>query len=371
MLVSNYFTPVASKKIQQKDYLDKSLSLRKNISLFNPAITKNLDKYDIIFFSFDNNTGMNVRNELYSLAGFSKKLKIIDLGFLKGDTKENKVAALREAMIELIKLNKIIIILGENKFFSYSVYAAYEFSEKFLSLTEISPFIKLKSNKENVSDDDFLNKIILYDKHKLFHFTNIGYQIHYTNENIIDRLNKKSWEAYRLSKIKADINSNEYLLRNAEFISFDMQSVRHIDAPDVENPVTNGFSALDACKLSYYSGISDELCIFSLWNIKPDLKNETITTKLAAQIIWYFISGYINRFNDFPDEIDEKYKKIMVPIENTDKHLVFYNNKNNERWWFEVPLNDENYLVPCSKDDYIEALKGDIPIRWIKFFNKV
>ena len=370
--IDNYFNPVDILKIKPKQYQDKKLTIKNKIEIYKGQKKfKKLDYFDILFFSLNNSSSTQVRKELYSLSSFVNNIKLADLGYLKtGKTKKDKVAALREIIIELSEYNKTIIILGEEKYLSYSVYDAYEFKEKDISITEISPTIKFKNTTEDITEEDFLNKIILNKKHRLFHFTNIAYQSHYTNESIIDLLNKQSWEAHRLTKIKNQVNTTEYLLRNSEFISIDLSAIRHIDAKDVINSVPNGLSAYEICKLSYYAGISDDSKILGLWNIIPNLKDETITTKLTAQIIWYYLSGYSNRFNDFPDEINNRYKKITVPIENTDMSIVFYNNRANNRWWFEVPLNDEDYIVPCSEDEYIMTLKGDVPTRWIKFYNK-
>ena len=370
--LNTYFNFVDLAGIKTKEYLSENLTFKNQIEIIKGQKTsKFLKKFDILFFSFDNSTSLQIRKELYSLSSFANNIKIADLGYLKsGKTNKDKASALREIIIELHELDKTLIIIGENKFYSYSIYDAFEFKEESISLTEISPMIKLKANNEDVTEDDFLNKILLNEHHRLFHFINIAYQSHFTNEAVLDLINKKSWEAHRLNKIKNQINTTEYLLRNSEFISLDLSAIRHIDASDVTEPMPNGLSAYEASKLAYYAGISDDSKIFGIWNGLPNLKKESITTKLTAQIIWYFLSGYTNRFNDYPDEINSNYKKIIVPIENSDKSIIFYNNKTNNRWWFEVPLNDEDYLVPCSENEYLETLKGDIPTRWIKFLNK-
>jgi len=370
--LNTYFNFVELKDIKTKEYLSENLTFKNQIEIIKGQKTsKYLKKFDILFFSFDNSTSLQVRKELYSLSSFANNIKIADLGYLKsGKTNKDKAAALREIIIELQELDKTLIILGENKFYSYSIYDAFEFKEKSISLTEISPMIKFKANNEDITEEDFLNKILLNDRHRLFHFINIAYQSHFTNEAVLDLINKKSWEAHRLNKIKNQINTTEYLLRNSEFISLDLSAIRHIDAGDVTEPMPSGLSAYEASKLAYYAGISDDSKVFGIWNALPNLKKESITTKLTAQIIWYFLSGYTNRFNDYPDEVNNNYKKIIVPIENSDKSIIFYNNKTNNRWWFEVPLNDEDYLVPCSENEYLETLKGDIPTRWIKFLNK-
>ena len=149
-----------------------------------------------------------------------------------------------------------------------------------------------------------------------------------------------------------------------------MSAISYFDAPDVKNQTPNGFSAHDICQIAYYAGISDNSELFSIAELLDDLKDETITTKLTAQIIWYYISGFNNRYYDKPFSEDNKYKKISVAIAKNDTSIVFYNNTVNNRWWFEVEVGNKRIPVSCSEKDYTETLNGNIPLRWIKFDSK-
>jgi len=54
---------------------------------------------------------------------------------------------------------------------------------------------------------------------------------------------------------------------------------------------------------------------------------------------------------------------------------VFYKSEKTERWWAEVPsFNsdiDKQILIACTNDDYILASNGDVPERWLRFFQKI
>jgi hypothetical protein len=59
-------------------------------------------------------------------------------------------------------------------------------------------------------------------------------------------------------------------------------------------------------------------------------------------------------------------------------NAYFYKNKKLEKWWMEVPIINsnpslplENYFIPCSYNDYQKAVKGDVPERWWKVFQKM
>ena len=49
-----------------------------------------------------------------------------------------------------------------------------------------------------------------------------------------------------------------------------------------------------------------------------------------------------------------------------------------DKWWVEIPLihtnsqiPNDNYFIPCSYNDYKAAVKGEIPERWWKAFQKM
>ena len=58
--------------------------------------------------------------------------------------------------------------------------------------------------------------------------------------------------------------------------------------------------------------------------------------------------------------------------------VVFYKSKKSSRWWVEVPCSGESkykylrhYIVPCLYEDYVAAMNGQVPIRWLIAYNKM
>ena len=369
--IQNYFECVSAFDYKYDKYTATELSFGKNITI-NTGIQKEytLSNYDIIIFSVGlNNTAQQIRKELYSLAYFDKKTNIIDLGNLKISNSAENIYTLREALLEIKAEVKSIIVIGDNKNILQGIYNTYEFDDKFVNITEISSIINFV-NPESESNSGDLNKILLNNNHKLFHYINLGYQTHYNHVKTTDLLNNLGFEAHRFGLLKNDIRTNEHLLRDADIVSIDMSAISYFDAPDVKDQTPNGFSAHDICQIAYYAGISDNSEVFSITELLDNLKDETITTKLTAQIIWYYISGFNSRFNDNPFSEDNKYKKISVAIAKNDTSIVFYNNTVNNRWWFEVEIGNKRIAISCAEKDYTETLNGNIPLRWIKFDSK-
>ena len=91
-------------------------------------------------------------------------------------------------------------------------------------------------------------------------------------------------------------------------------------------------------------------------------------------MIWYFIDGVNSRALDYPYCGYEEYAKYSVVIDDIDT-IEFMESNKTGRWWMKINKDVGNKkkrhaLVPCTEEDYIEALKGNVPDRWIKALNK-
>lgn len=83
--------------------------------------------------------------------------------------------------------------------------------------------------------------------------------------------------------------------------------------------------------------------------------------------------------HDFPiDKQSNDYNKFMVKLSNQREELIFFKSKKSNRWWMEVECAtsvkakyERHYLVPCSHEDYEQALEDDIPDRWLQAYQKL
>ena len=90
-----------------------------------------------------------------------------------------------------------------------------------------------------------------------------------------------------------DDKSAEPILRDAHIIGLDMKALAWLASGDSEYGNPNGIDSRLICILSRYSGISDKCRYFGLF----ELLNNSISTKLYAQIIWYFIEYNIQEYS--------------------------------------------------------------------------
>ena len=186
------------------------------------------------------------------------------------------------------------------------------------------------------------------------------------------------FDTYRLGYVRQNIEEVEPYIRNADMVSFDISSIRISDAPGNNLALPNGFYGEEACQIARYAGISDKLSSIGFYEYNPSLDIRNQTAKLIAQIIWYFIDGYYNRKNDLPHIQKDDYYKYNVALKIDKQLIVFYKSKKSDRWWMEVPCPTEinskyqrHYLVPCSYNDYLEALKEEMPDRWWQVYQKL
>ena len=124
--------------------------------------------------------------------------------------------------------------------------------------------------------------------------------------------------------------------------------------------------------------MSDKLSSIGFFELNPRFENNGQTAHLVAHAIWYFIEGFYNRRSDFPYIDKQNYKRYTVPMHNEGLELVFYKSKKSDRWWMEIPCDEQmkqryarHLLVACSYADYQTALNNDIPERWWRFYNKL
>jgi hypothetical protein len=165
----------------------------------------------------------------------------------------------------------------------------------------------------------------------------------------------------------------EPVLRDSDIVSFDISAVRQPDAPAFFNSPPSGFNTEEACQLARYAGLSDRVTTFGLFEVNPKHDVLDQTSKLAAQIIWYFLDGLNNRKPEYPEEEDPNFKTFIVGHSDLDYEITFHKSLISERWWMEIPNPKQqgNVLISCSYSDYQLACEQEVPDLWWKSFQKL
>ncbi len=159
--------------------------------------------------------------------------------------------------------------------------------------------------------------------------------------------------------MKDDIKNAEPIIRNADFINFNLSAIAQPYSPANKNASANGLSGEQACQLCRYAGLSDKLTSFGIFELNPTIADNSLTSNLVAQMLWYFIDGYYNRKKDFPACNKKEYIKYIVTIEEGNQEIILYKSPKSDRWWMEVPYHanllkkyERHLMLPCTYEDY-------------------
>jgi arginase family enzyme len=317
----------------------------------------------------------NIRKYLYNLYIGRWEMPLGDLGNIyKGETLEDSLFALKEVISELLRMNIIPIVIGGSQDLTFAMYRAYDVLEQTVNLTAVDSRFDLGQQGEQLHAQNYLSHIVLKKPYNLYHYANIGYQTYFVNQEELDLMERMFFDVVRLGNLRHSIEECEPYLRNADLVSIDLGVVRQHDAPATAYPSPNGFTGEEACAVARYAGLSDKVTSFGIFEYNPNLDFGNQTAHLAAQMIWYFLEGYSHRKQDYPFSPKKEHIKFTVLIAEGDHEITFYKSPKSDRWWVEVPINtkqsNRHTLVPCSHNDYLAALKGEIPMRWWRAYQK-
>ncbi|WP_309641959.1 formimidoylglutamase [Flavobacterium sp.] len=310
----------------------------------------------------------NSREALYSLFPGNWETSIADLGdILAGNSKSDTYFALQMVVASLMKRKIIPIVIGGSQDLTYPLYRAYDELEQMVNLVTIDSKFDFGKESDPIAASSYLTKIVLDEPNNLFNYSNVGFQTYYNSQEEIDLIEKLFFDAYRLGDVSNAISIAEPVFRDADIVSLDLTSVKSSDSGNFTNFTPNGFNGKEICALARYSGLSDKVSLFGIFN-HNDSQQESV---LIAQIIWYFIEGFHYRSNEYPFGSKDNYLKYIIPFE--DEHLVFYKSDKTDRWWIEIPFISasnnklkKSTLLPCSYEEYLGACNQQVPERWWK-----
>jgi formiminoglutamase len=382
MNIRDYFNPISLDK-PENDVLSNNRLFCKHIDIHTPDFEiNNLQGYKIAIIGVTEirgcgivgieNTADAIRNQLYQLNFFEKKISIVDLGNLKqGNDLKDTYFALRDVILELQGYNICPIVIGGSQDLTYGCFLAFEYLKNPYTLCTIDYRVDVAFEAySKLTCENFLNSIILENKH-LFEYINIGQQACFANTDNIDLFENLFHEIIRLGILRNNSIYAEPYLRDSDIVSVDFSAIKHADAPAQIVASPNGFNAEDLCQLMRYAGFGEKIKVLGLFNINSTNDSDYVTSSLAAQCIWYFLDGYTIKINEDPSKSPEDFKKYIVALDDENK-IIYHKSMLTERWWTEVPKKDEdNFLIACTENDYLMSLKNEIPDRWLKLLKKL
>tara|TARA_X000001036_G_scaffold192671_1_gene181695 strand:- start:1166 stop:2314 length:1149 start_codon:yes stop_codon:yes gene_type:complete len=336
-----------------KDVKIGIIGVTENRNAFFPTLDYDLDSF---------------RNSFYNLFPGNWKFKLADLGNLpNGNSVKDTYYAISEICKELNQQNIVTIIIGGSHDIIYPIYKSYSSYNRLVNIVSIDNQFDFSQEEELISGRSYMSQIIMEEPNYLHNFTNLGYQSFFISQEELDLMEKLYFEHMRLGKVLDDVSQTEPHFRDADIVGVDMKSLSWTATGTNTFGQANGIDSRSICSLARYSGISDRVSSFGVF----ELPSSPIFHQLLSQIIWYFIEGYSLRFGEYPVNINDGFTKYIVTL--SGRELVFYNSEVSKRWW--VELTNENFmdnklkrttLLPCTKQDYDTACADELPDRWWK-----
>lgn len=380
MDVHYYFNSVDFSRFHNSGHLNWKYSLgaaiekNSNILLKENIVKLNVAVIGIPFNSmkidtYSPETPDKIRAELYQLSKFDTKLRIADFGNLKpASSIKGYYKALRDIVDYFNELNIVTVIIGGSQDLSIGVCEAFR-GNRFFSFSTVDAFLDVKKGRETFNPNNYLSRLFSTNS-GLFQFNLIGFQSHYLTTENIDKL-PFGGNHIRLGSLRDNVSIAEPVIRNTNFLSFDIKSVKNSDAPGSQRVSPNGLRSEEACQLAKYAGLSNNLKVFGLFDVLTENDQNDLTVKLAAQIIWYFLEGFVNRDNKLPDS-NENCIMFQVEVEGVDKPIVFYRNSLTNQWWIEIETYEKvKFHFACSEKEYIIASNNEIPGLWLDYIQKI
>ena len=290
-------------------------------------------------------------------------------------TRKESFSLIQKVCKELLHHGIIPIIIGGGHDVSYAIYKAYASLDKFITITAVDSKFDIGLEDDNLASFSHLGKMISHKPSHLFHYVNLAYQSYFVSPMATEMLQSVNFDVKRLGELKANFSEVEPIMRNTDFLSFDISAIQHSYASANVYSSPNGLNGEESCKIMRYAGVSDKITAVGLFEYNQDLDGNNQTAHLLAEMIWYFIDGYKIRKNELNPNI-KNCVKYTVAFDDGKNEITFYKSKSSGRWWMGIPFKKEgikglqNYYVACSYYDYEVASKGEVPERWLKSLNK-
>jgi formiminoglutamase len=278
--------------------------------------------------------------------------------------------AVKQTIAKLISHNIIPIILGGSQDLTYAIYRGYDQFPRMVNLVNIDSRFDIGNTENPISSKSYVGKMVVDKPFNLQNYTNLGYQTYFNSPEEIDLVERLYFESYRLGELTGDITLAEPVLREADIVSFDITAIKASEMSYSGYVSPNGFDGREACALARYSGISNQVSSFGIFELE-NIERENAASMLIAQMLWYFIEGVNFRIEDGHFDSEKDFFTYQVPVE--DEILVFKKSNKSQRWWVEIPFNitpnnkNKTYtLLPCTYSDYQAACDQKIPERWLR-----
>ena len=301
-----------------------------------------------------------VRKELYRLSKLDFEVPICDLGdLISGKSYGDTHYILQEVLSMCHYKNAIPVIIGGSNDLAFSLFSALNFHQKNINYTQISNLITLSNEGEEITEKNFLSKILSSKTFSLKNYHHLGYQKHLNEIDSIKLMKEVEFDVVRLADLMNSTDKTEPFFRQADLVTLNCDSIESMGDGFSVNPQVNGLNKREICAYMKEIGLSQRLKSVGIFNYNAN-SDYLLNHQLLAQMIWHLIEG-INIQKSHPTE--KSYETYWLMID--DHKYAFQRETFSDLWYFGNDENGEN-LIPCSFSDYEAAKRGMMNPRLLK-----
>ncbi|MFT6334684.1 MAG: hypothetical protein ACI86M_000243 [Saprospiraceae bacterium] len=196
-----------------------------------------------------------------------------------------------------------------------------------------------------------------------YNVANIGYQRHFIPKFQFQEIIESTTTGLSLGALRVNQTILEPILRECNYLHFDLASIRKSDCPKVQNSLPTGLHSEEACQIMRYVGEGLRLKLVTIDTVGLD-ENSIQEALLVSELIWYLHEGVELRSKDHP-AYSKDFKEYIIELNEVDHSLIFTQSNKSGKWWLKLD-NDSNKYVSCAYEEYQQTIENEIPNRLLK-----
>ncbi len=196
-----------------------------------------------------------------------------------------------------------------------------------------------------------------------FSIDNIGYQRHLLPKYTLDELHDTSTSGLSLGTMRTNQKILEPILREVNYLHFDLAAIRSSDCPNKANTYPTGLYAEEACQIMRYAGEGLRLKLITIDTNGFD-GNAEIAALLTSELLWYLHEGIELRSIEHP-ALSENFKEFVIEMNEIDHSLIFLQSTKSGKWWLKKENNTNEY-ISCAYEEYQQSINHELPERLLK-----
>ncbi|WHF50559.1 formimidoylglutamase [Chryseobacterium gotjawalense] len=301
-----------------------------------------------------------VRKELYQLSKLDFEVPVCDLGdLISGRSHQDTHYVLQEVLSMCHQKNAIPVVVGGSNDLAFSLFSALSFHQKNSNYTQISNLVSLSNEGEELTEKNFLSKILSSKTFDIKNYHHLGYQKHLNEMDSVKLMKEVDFDVVRLAELMNSTEKTEPFFRRADLVTLNCDAVESLGDGFSVNPQVNGLNKREICAYMKETGLSQNLKSAGIFNYNANSRY-FLNHQLLAQMIWHLIEG-INIQKSHP--VERTFETFWLMID--DRKYAFQRETFSDLWYFGDEEKEEN-LIPCSLSDYEAAKRGMINPRFLR-----